>query len=157
MKEKYKHLLNFVANVLTLAMEAVCFGWVWYEIYVPQLNKANKFSMRGNWAVIGMYVLFVFFFTKVLGGYRIGYMRLSDIVLSQVLAVLLAMVVSYFEVCMVANDYMNPRPLLLMTLTVMLWSMNASYCALGLPGTEVLPMAVSAETDARYIWKLFTG
>ena len=95
MKEKYKHLLNFVANVLTLAMEAVCFGWVWYEIYVPQLNKANKFSMRGNWAVIGMYVLFVFFFTKVLGGYRIGYMRLSDIVLSQVLAVLLAMVVSY--------------------------------------------------------------
>ena len=117
MKEKYKHLLNFIANVLTLAMEAVCFGWVWYEIYVPQLNKANKFSMRGNWAVIGMYVLFVFFFTKVLGGYRIGYMRLSDIVLSQVLAVLLAMVVSYFEVCMVANDYMNPRPLLLMTLT----------------------------------------
>ena len=73
--------------------------------------------MRGNWAVIGMDVLFVFFFTKVLGGYRIGYMRLSDIVLSQVLAVLLAMVVSYFEVCMVANDYMNPRPLLLMTLT----------------------------------------
>ncbi len=117
MKEKYKHLLNFVANVLTLAMEAVCFGWVWYEIYVPQLNKANKFSMRGNWAVIGMYVLFVFFFTKVLGGYRIGYMRLSDIILSQVLAVLLAMVVSYFEICMVANDYMNPRPLLLMTLT----------------------------------------
>ena len=117
MKEKYKHLLNFVANVLTLAMEAVCFGWVWYEIYVPQLNKANKFSMRGNWAVIGMYVLFVFFFTKVLGGYRIGYMRLSDIILSQVLAVLLAMVVSYFEICMVANDYLNPRPLLLMTLT----------------------------------------
>ena len=115
MKEKYKHLLNFVANVLTLAMEAVCFGWVWYEIYVPQLNKANKFSMRGNWAVIGMYVLFVFFFTKVLGGYRIGYMRLSDIILSQVLAVLLAMVVSYFEICMVANDYLNPRPLLLMT------------------------------------------
>ena len=52
MKEKYKHLLNFVANVLTLAMEAVCFGWVWYEIYVPQLNKANKFSpdpLRSTW------------------------------------------------------------------------------------------------------------
>ena len=35
----------------------------------------------------------------------------------QFFVVLLAMVVSYFEVCMVANDYMNPRPLLLMTLT----------------------------------------
>ena len=53
MKEKYKHLLNFVANVLTLAMEALCFGWVWYVMYVPQLDKANTFFRRGNWAVIG--------------------------------------------------------------------------------------------------------
>ena len=117
MKEKYKHLLNFASNVLTLAMEAWCFGWVWYVLYVPQLDKANKLWRRGNWAVIGMYVLFVFFFTKVLGGYRIGYMRVSDIILSQILGVILAMVVAYFEICLVANDYLSPRPLLLMTLT----------------------------------------
>jgi exopolysaccharide biosynthesis polyprenyl glycosylphosphotransferase len=115
MKERYKHLLNFVANVITLAVEAVLFGWLWYVIYVPQLDKAHTLY-RGNWAVIGMYVLFVFFFTKVLGGYRIGYMRLSDIILSQVLAVLLAMVVAYLEICLVANDYLSPRPLILMTL-----------------------------------------
>ena len=117
MKEKYKHLLNFVANVLTLAMEALCFGWVWYVMYVPQLDKANTFFRRGNWAVIGMYVLFVFFFTKVFGGYRIGYMRVSDIILSQILAVFLAMIVSYFEICLVANDYLSPEPLIVMTLT----------------------------------------
>ena len=115
MKEKYKHLLNFIANVITLAMEAALFGWTWYVLYVPMLDKANALFRRGNWAVIGMYALFVFFFTKVFGGYRIGYMRLSDIILSQVLAVLLAMVVSYFEICLVANDYLSPRPLLLMT------------------------------------------
>ncbi len=117
MKEKYKHLLNFVANVITLTMEAVMFGWVWYELYVPQLDKANKLWNRGNWAVIGMYVLFVFFFTKVFGGYRIGYMRVSDIILSQVLAVILAMGVAYLEICLVANDYLSPKPLILMTLT----------------------------------------
>ena len=117
MKEKYKHLLNFVANVLTLAMEALCFGWVWYVMYVPQLDKANTFFRRGNWAVIGMYVLFVFFFTKVFGGYRIGYMRVSDIILSQILAVFLAMIVSYFEICLVANDYLSPEPLIVMTLS----------------------------------------
>ena len=116
MREKYKHLLNFMANVITLAVEAVMFGWVWYECYVPLLDKANALFRRGNWAVIGMYVLFVFFFTKVFGGYRIGYMRLSDIILSQVLAVLLSMVVAYFEICLVANDYLTPKPLLLMTL-----------------------------------------
>ena len=55
MKEKYKHLLNFVANVLTLAFETACFGWVWYMCYVPQMSKADVFFRRGNWAVIGFY------------------------------------------------------------------------------------------------------
>ena len=117
MKEKYKHLLNFAANVITLAVQGFMFGWVWYIMYVPMLDKANALFRRGNWAVIGMYVLFVFFFTKVFGGYRIGYMRVSDIILSQILAVLLAMGVAYLEICLVANAYLTPKPLILMTLT----------------------------------------
>ena len=117
MKDKYKHLLNFAANIISLAVEACMFGWVWYMLYIPMLDKANTFFNRGNWAVIGMYVLFVFFFTKIFGGYRIGYMRISDIILSQILAVVLAMIVAYFEICLVANDYLPPQPLLLMTVT----------------------------------------
>jgi exopolysaccharide biosynthesis polyprenyl glycosylphosphotransferase len=116
MKEKYKHLLNFIANVTTLIVEGLFFTWVWYLVYVPQLDAANTLFRRGNWAVIGIYVLFVFFFTKVFGGYRIGYMRVSDIILSQILAVILAMVTAYLEICLVANDYLPIRPLFLMTL-----------------------------------------
>ena len=44
-------------------------------------------------------------------------MRISDIILSQILAVVLAMIVAYFEICLVANDYLPPQPLLLMTVT----------------------------------------
>ena len=88
MKDKYKHLLNFAANIISLTVEAAMFGWVWYMLYVPMLDKANALFRRGNWAVIGMYALFVFFFTKVFGGYRIGYMRISDIILSQILAII---------------------------------------------------------------------
>lgn len=121
MKEKYKHLLNFAANVITLGVQGFMFGWVWYSLYVPMIDKANALYRRGNWAVIGMYVLFAFFFTKVFGGYRIGYMRVSDIILSQILAVILAMVVSYLEICLVANDYLTPTPLVLMTLTEILF------------------------------------
>ncbi|MCM1283718.1 MAG: sugar transferase [Roseburia sp.] len=115
MKERYKHLLNFVANVLTLTVEAAMFGWIWYVRYVPMLDKENALYRRGNWAVIGLYVLFVFFFTKVFGGYKIGYMRVSDIILSQILAVVLAAGVAYLEICLVANDYLPVHPLAAMT------------------------------------------
>lgn len=116
MREKYKHLLNFTANVIALAVEAAMFAWLWYVVYMPMLNEENRPWHRGNWAVIGLYVLFVFFFTKIFGGYRIGYMRLSDIVLSQTLAVILSTGVTYLEICLVANDYLPVQPLMLMAL-----------------------------------------
>ena len=62
MNERYKHLLNFLANVVTLFWEGFCFGFVWYMQYLPQMSKENALYRRGNWAAIGLYVLIIFFF-----------------------------------------------------------------------------------------------
>ena len=101
MKEQYKHLLNFVANLITLGFHGVMFAIVWYNYYANWVseNQIVPFFRRGNWAIIGLYVLIVFFFTKVLGGYRVGYVRVGDIILSCVLALVMANVVAYFELC----------------------------------------------------------
>ena len=50
------------------------------------------------------------------GGYKIGYMRRADIILSQILAVVLAMGVAYLEICLIANDYLSFQPLFFMGL-----------------------------------------
>ena len=81
LKEQYKHLLNYGANLITLLVEGLCFGYIWYTVYEEQFG----FWRRGNWAVVGLYVLVIFFFTKVFGGYNIGYMRMTDIALSHIL------------------------------------------------------------------------
>ncbi len=110
-REQYKHLLNYSANFILLAVEAVLFGWAWYSYYMEAL--VTPFFRRGNWAVIGLYVLIIFFFTKVFGGYAISYMRTSDIALSNILAIGLSGVVGYFELCLIGRDYLNPRPMLI--------------------------------------------
>lgn len=111
-KEKYKHLLNFLANFLTLLVEGALFAYIWYEYYSDIIFL--PFFRRGNWAVVGLYVLIIFFFTKTFGGYQIGYMRIIDISLSNVLAILLSGIVAYLQVCMISRDYMDPRPVLAM-------------------------------------------
>ena len=116
MDERYKDLLNFLANVVTLFWEGFCFGFVWYMQYLPQMSKENALYRRGNWAAIGLYVLIIFFFTRMFGGYKIGYMRRADIILSQILAVVLAMGVAYLEICLIANDYLSFQPLFIMGL-----------------------------------------
>lgn len=90
-KEQYKHLLNYSANFISLAVEGAAFAFIWYNVY----EDSYGFFRRGNWAVVGLYVLIIFFFTKVLGGYNIGYMRIADIALSHVLSILLSGVIGY--------------------------------------------------------------
>lgn len=79
------------------------------------LLKEHRFFNRGNWAVIGMYVLIMYFFTRTFGGYRIGYLRITDICLSQILAIFCTNVVGYFQVCLIANDYMPVHPMAMLT------------------------------------------
>lgn len=77
--------------------------------------------------MVGLYVLIIFFFTKVFGGYNIGYMRIADIALSHVLAILLSGIVGYLEICMIGRDYMNPRPLLFMVLAEVVFILPWTY------------------------------
>ncbi len=114
-REQYKHLLNLIASGIMLLIEAVMFGYTWYMVYTPMLAKAHRFWNRGNWAVIGMYVLIMYFFTRTYGGYRIGYLRFADICLSQILAILCTNVVGYIQVCMISNKYMPVHPMAALT------------------------------------------
>lgn len=107
-KEQYKHLLNYGANLVSLLVEGAAFAYIWYTMY----KESYGFYRRGNWAVIGLYVLIIFFFTKVLGGYNIGYMRIADIALSHVLSIFLSGIIGYLEICLICRDYVSPNPVL---------------------------------------------
>lgn len=117
--ELYKHFINFFANLITIIVEATLFGVAWYILYIPMLER--QFYRRGNWAVIGFYVLILFFFTNTFGGYKIGYKRIQDIILSHFLGILCGTFVGYFEICLVANDYLDPKPLLAVALAELIF------------------------------------
>lgn len=116
-REEYKHLLNYAANVILLLAQMCLFSYIWYHEYVPVLiEEGQSFWRRGNWAVIGIYVLILFFITKTLGGYKIAYLRISEISLSQILAILCANVIGYVQICIVGKAYMAPEPMIWLTI-----------------------------------------
>ncbi|MBO6215133.1 MAG: exopolysaccharide biosynthesis polyprenyl glycosylphosphotransferase, partial [Lachnospiraceae bacterium] len=108
-RDKYKHLLNFSANVATLFFEGVTFAYIWYTYYSATIPV--PFYRRGNWAVVGMYSFMVFLITRAMNGYKIGYLRLIDIWLSHILSVVLSAVVGYVLITMINRVYIDPRPL----------------------------------------------
>ncbi|MCI8326336.1 MAG: sugar transferase [Lachnospiraceae bacterium] len=110
-KHKHKRLLSYLSNLVILIVQTGIFVYLWYQCYEPMLEE--DFWRRGNWAVIGMFVFITFFFTKTLGGYKAGYLRITDICLSQTLAIFLSTVVQYLQICMVGKDYFPVKPIIL--------------------------------------------
>lgn len=115
-KERYKHLLNGISCCILWIVQVAAFAYIWYQIYVQNTAIEDRFWYRGNWAVVGMYGLYLFFFTKVLGGYRIGYSRITEMVLSNYIAIICTNVVEYIQLCLINNDYVMMKPLVLLTI-----------------------------------------
>ena len=108
-------------------IQVAAFAYIWYEIYVPGMSIENRFWYKGNFAVVGMYGLYLFFFTKVFGGYRIGYSRIVEMVLSNYIAIICTNVIEYFQLCLINNAYVDVRPLGLLLIFELLFVVPYIY------------------------------
>lgn len=122
-REQFKRLINFLEGFVILAAHTVIFAFVWYGSYVKQLEI--PFWRRGDWAVIGVYALILFLLTHLYGGFKIGYLRLMDVLYSQILSLLCANIVAYVQVVLISRKYLSSVPLLKMTVVqiaaILLW------------------------------------
>lgn len=112
-REQFKRVINFFEGFIILAIHMAIFASVWYGFYVEQLE--NPFFRRGDWAVIGIYGLILFLLVHLYGGFRIGYLRLMDVLYSQFLALICANIVAYVEIVLISRHYLDALPILEMT------------------------------------------
>ena len=101
-RDKFKRVINFFEGFILLAMHILIFAFVWYGYYVKQLD--NPFARRGHWAVIGIYALILFLLTHLYGGFKIGYLRLMDVLYSQILSLICANVVAYIQMVLIISS-----------------------------------------------------
>lgn len=122
-REKFKRIINFLEGFIILAMHVAVFAFVWYGSYANRIME--PFFRRGDWAVIGVYALILFLLTHLYGGFKIGYLRLMDVLYSQILSLLCANVVAYIQVVLISRKYLTSMPIIKMTgiqlITIFMW------------------------------------
>ena len=122
-RDQFKRLINFFEGFILLGIHVAVFAVVWYKVYMVHLD--NPFSQRGDWAVIGIYGLVLFLLTHLYGGFRIGYLRLMDVLYSQILSLVCVNIFAYFEIVLVVRKYLSATPLVEMTViqivAILLW------------------------------------
>lgn len=113
--DPYKKTILFVFSLISVVLMAIVFAFFWYRIYWDTMYFFH-FYRKGNWALIGLYAILVYFFSAMYGALRIGQLRRVEVVLSQFLATFLANLVMYIVICLLAFGMVNPAYMFLMQL-----------------------------------------
>lgn len=94
--------------------------------------------------MVAIYAILVFFFSKIYGGFRIGYYKKSDVLFSQIVGVIFVNGISYLQICLLALRFVNVGPILIMSsidlVIIVIWTFisNAIYKRLFPPRKMIL-------------------
>ncbi len=107
---RYKRFFMLLGTILIVAVQTSMFAWLWFQYYANQnltdMKKYFKrfyFWRRGHWTIIFLYAVILILFMKVLGGFRVGYLRSLDVLYSQILSVCATNAVEYLQLALIAK------------------------------------------------------
>lgn len=110
--ESLKRVIVLWLSFAGLLLETAVYGFIWFEYYYPLVNRFNrglKFYFRGHVLIIGIYLVLLFFFCSTYGGLKIGYLKPGDVFLSQLFALLIVNVITYFQISLMSNGLVTPE------------------------------------------------
>lgn len=102
-RERYKRLIMFLASVLIVAIQTGVFAYAWFNDYNSKAIIGKLYWRRGNWALIVLYALLVVMISKLFSAFKVGYMRILDVILSQIFSVLLVNVIAYIQLALIGR------------------------------------------------------
>ena len=106
-----KQTILFIIKLLLLATITVIYGIIWYRFYVVELY--HPFYFYGNLVVIFVFMITYAGFSKLYGVFELRFSRTSDLVYSNVVALLIASFVNYCIILLLERRLPQILPLLL--------------------------------------------
>ncbi|WP_426350497.1 sugar transferase [Alloiococcus sp. CFN-8] len=117
MKRTVVTLMKFVFT----AVQGIVFAFFWYGYYNNIM--ATPYFKRGNFALIGLYIVIFVVFGKLFGGYKVGVAKVQDIIYSMSLAVIATNLIAFLQLSLIQREFVPFTPLILMTVLGVLLSM----------------------------------
>ncbi len=114
-KNQKRRLVMYFAGLIAAMISVFIFAYFWYTSYSE--NILNPFYRKGNWLVILIYAIFIYFFFRLYGGFKYGFLTTTNIIYSQALALVISNVIMYMQIALFAREFTNAGTVLMMTAT----------------------------------------
>lgn len=112
-KEQFKRLIIFLEMAAIIALETIVFWNIWIVYYNEHIPI--PYFKRGHWVLLILYIIIIVFFSRIYGAFKIGYLRISDVIYSQILSMILVNLITYLQICLIGTKIMNITPMIIVT------------------------------------------
>ena len=114
-RESFKRLINLCLTAVCLGIEIALFGYHWLvHFQYSVVEQLRKFWFKGHILEISIYAVILIMLSYMYGGMRLGYLKNVELIFSQVFATLLANVLIYAELSVMAFQLFVPDVFCLM-------------------------------------------
>ena len=120
-----KSTIRSIEGFLEIALLTVLYYFFWRLRYGREVFPA--YYGGGKYVLSAVYVLLVLVVFFNFDGFKFGYLKLSDTVVSQWISLLIVNFITYLQLSLIANQLINPVPLL--ELTIMQAAVALACCA----------------------------
>ncbi|MCM1121741.1 MAG: exopolysaccharide biosynthesis polyprenyl glycosylphosphotransferase [Eubacterium sp.] len=132
--ESLKRLIILQLSFIGLLIHTAIYAYYWFEDYYPYLRyhgKAN-FFFKGHVLIILIYFILLFFFASTYGVLKVGYLKPTDVFISEFFSLLFVNAISYFQISLMANWVVHVRPIVeamvIQTLFSIVWVYVCNTC-----------------------------
>ncbi|MDD3369024.1 MAG: exopolysaccharide biosynthesis polyprenyl glycosylphosphotransferase [Lachnospiraceae bacterium] len=113
--ESVKRLIILMLSFVELLCLTALYAYAWYNVYFERVSYRLNFYSKGHWGMIGIYFIMLFFFMSTYGATKIGYLKFSDILFSQIFAILCTNFITYMQLCLMSMWMVRIPPMLYLT------------------------------------------
>ncbi len=130
--ETFKRLINLGLTFVCLGIEVLIFTYHWlYDFQYSVVEELRNFWFKGHLLEIAIYAVILLAFSTMYGGMRLGYLKNVEIIFSQVFATLIANLLIYAELSVMAFQLFTPKVFVMMmveqTIAVVIYISIANY------------------------------
>ena len=116
-RESFKRLINVLLSATCLALEIGIFAYNWLTHFRHSVVEPLRyFHFNGHILEISIYGVFLLFASVTYGGMRLGYLKNVELIFSQVFATVLANIMIYAELSVMALQLFVPQVFIMMML-----------------------------------------
>ena len=109
----YEDMKGFVRVAETL-LEILILTLLYYFVWMHGYTLAY-FAYKGKYVLMGVYAVLLYIFFQNSDCTMFGQLHRVDLIIGQVISIVLVNGITYFQLCLIANQMLTPAPILILT------------------------------------------